>query len=110
MRASEPALRAAFRKIDVTPDYAVSLLGYFNDRVSTGVSDPLYCRLAAFAAAAGGRRAPRVLFVQIDTCVIANVAVYPDDVLPIVANLAGPDECICLLLSSNLYYLSSAPA
>ncbi len=51
MRASEErlhrGLRAVFRKVDITPAYPVSLLGYFNDRVSTGVLDPLYCRLAA---------------------------------------------------------------
>ncbi len=66
MRASEPRLRAVFRRIDVTPSYPVSLLGYFNDRRSEGVLDPLHCRLAAFQDA--GRPAARLLFVQIDSC------------------------------------------
>ena len=130
MRASEepPAqgLRAVFRKVDITPAYPVSLLGYFTERLSTGVLDPLYCRMAAVAAEGGrparsgpwrrgparselarlpgrarrscrsaarpaparrdrlgrrrtGSRAPtrpapvrRLLFIQIDTCLIEN--------------------------------------
>lgn len=107
MRASEGGqrLRAVFRTIDITPDCPVSLLGYFNDRISTGVLDPLYCRLAAFAGEGsspirgGGHWASRrpalaccgrpgrprtcraserpvpvrrLLFVQIDTCLIEN--------------------------------------
>ena len=89
MRASEQ-LTAVFHRIDITPAGPVSLLGYFNDRVSTGVLDPLACRLAGFAArpAAAARppghgsrfaarrgRGPaslgavrRLLFLQIDTC------------------------------------------
>ena len=66
MRVSEPRLRAIFRRIDVTPSYPVSLLGYFNDRLSEGVLDPLHCRLAAFLGTGG--RAARLLFVQIDSC------------------------------------------
>ncbi len=109
MRASEEpsaqGLRAVFRKIDITPDYPVGLLGYFNERLSTGVLDPLYCRMAAFTAEGGrpprsaarrrgparsglerlpgrtrrssgsaARSAParRLLFIQIDTCLIEN--------------------------------------
>jgi neutral ceramidase len=90
MKASEagPAqrLRAVFRTIDITPGYPVSLLGYFNDRVSTGVLDPLYCRLAGLATEGGrprrgrarfrarGRPVPvrRLLFIQVDTCLIEN--------------------------------------
>ena len=70
MRVSEPRLRAIFRRIDVTPSYPVSLLGYFNDRLSEGVLDPLHCRLAAFLGTGRlpGRRAARLLFVQIDSC------------------------------------------
>jgi len=67
MRASEPRLAAVFQRIDITPSYPVSLLGYFNDRVSTGVADPLACRLAAFAARSP-LSAARLLIVQIDTC------------------------------------------
>ncbi len=79
MRASDAGLQAVFQRIDVTPSYPVSLLGYFNDRVSGGVLDPLYCRLAAFRdPRVRGPRArrgavslsarSRLLLVQIDTC------------------------------------------
>ncbi len=79
MRASEPGLAAVFQRIDVTPSYPVSLLGYFNDRLSEGVLDPLYCRLAAFrdpsacgsrarSGAAPVRARSRLLLAQIDTC------------------------------------------
>ena len=54
MRVSEPRLRAIFRRVDVTPSYPVSLLGYFNDRLSEGVLDPLHCRLAAFLGTGAG--------------------------------------------------------
>ena len=91
MRASEQLI-AVFHRIDITPAGPVSLLGYFNDRVSTGVLDPLACRLAGFAARpAAAARPPghgsrfaarrerghlpaslggvrRLLFLQIDTC------------------------------------------
>jgi hypothetical protein len=55
-------------KFDITPDYPVSLLGYFNDRVSTGVADPLFCRVLAIGS--GGAR---LLIVQIDNCLIPTV-------------------------------------
>jgi neutral ceramidase len=79
MRASEAWLQAVFQRIDVTPSYPVSLLGYFNDRVCEGVLDPLYCRLAAFRDLSARRQRRvlrrssaeslrRLLLVQIDTC------------------------------------------
>ena len=79
MRASEAGLAAVFHRIDITPTYPVSLLGYFNDRVSEGVLDPLHCRLAAFRDLSARRKSRasrrnrrvspgRLLFVQIDTC------------------------------------------
>ena len=52
-------------KFDITPTYPVSLLGYFNDRVSTGVADPLFCRLLAIE-----NDGTRLLIVQIDNCLI----------------------------------------
>jgi neutral ceramidase len=58
-------LRACFRRIDITPRQPTSLLGYFNDRVSTGVLDHLHCRMAALY----GADAP-LLFVQVDTCLM----------------------------------------
>ena len=57
-------------KFDITPDYPVSLLGYFNDRVSTGVADPLFCRVLAIGG--GGAR---LLIIQIDNCLIPTVDV-----------------------------------
>ncbi len=58
-------LRASFASIDITPDHPASLLGYFTDRVSQGVHDRLWCRLAALG---DGER--RLLFVQVDTCLM----------------------------------------
>jgi len=58
-------LQIATGKIDITPDYQVSLLGYFNDRRSEGVLDRLYCRLIALEM---GEK--KLLFVQIDTCLV----------------------------------------
>jgi hypothetical protein len=52
-------------KFDITPEYPVSLLGYFNERLSTGVLDPLFCRIAALEGAD-----KRLLFIQIDSCLI----------------------------------------
>ncbi len=54
-----------FKKIDITPDYPVSLLGYFNDRASTGVLDRLFCRILAIRG-----ESARLLLIQIDTCLI----------------------------------------
>lgn len=38
-------LKAGFAQIDITPRRQVSLAGYFNDRISKGVSDNLYARV-----------------------------------------------------------------
>jgi neutral ceramidase len=63
--SSTAALNIATDRFDVTPDYPVSLLGYFNDRVSTGVIDPLYARLLAVR-----KGSYRALLVQVDSCLI----------------------------------------
>jgi hypothetical protein len=60
-------LEVCFRRIDVTPDRPVSLLGYFNDRISEGALDRLHCRLAALS---DGRE--RLLFVQVDSCLFGR--------------------------------------
>ena len=52
-------------KFDITPTHPVSLLGYFNDRVSTGVADPLFCRLLSIE-----NNGARILIVQIDNCLL----------------------------------------
>jgi len=54
-------------KFDITPTHPVSLLGYFNDRVSTGVADPLFCRLLALESGES-----RLLIIQVDSCLIPN--------------------------------------
>jgi neutral ceramidase len=53
------------KKFDITPPVTVSLLGYFNDCRSTGILDPLCCRMAALR-----HEHERLLFVQIDSCLI----------------------------------------
>jgi len=52
-------------KFDITPDYKVSLLGYFNERISQDVLDPLFCRIAALKLGDS-----QLLFIQIDSCLI----------------------------------------
>ncbi len=59
------SLLAGFKKVDITPDYPVRLAGYFNERISDGVLDPLHMRLAALEL--GGKR---LLFIQVDSCAI----------------------------------------
>jgi neutral ceramidase len=59
------SIRLGVKKINITPDKPVSLLGYFNERISEGVLDPLYCRMAALAGEKG-----RLLFIQLDSCLI----------------------------------------
>jgi hypothetical protein len=58
-------LAVQFKKVDITPDYPVKLAGYFNERLSEGVLDPLSLRLAALES--GGRH---LVFIQIDNCAI----------------------------------------
>jgi len=55
------------KKINITPDYPVSLIGYFNDRVSKGKLDSLFCRLAAIK-----QNSNHLLFIQIDNCLIMH--------------------------------------
>jgi hypothetical protein len=54
-------------RFNITPAYPVSLLGYFNERISTGVADALYCRLLALEC-----KASRFLIVQIDNCLVST--------------------------------------
>lgn len=58
-------LLADFRKVDITPDYPVRLAGYFNERLSDGVLDRLFMRLAAFELDGKG-----LLFIQVDSCAV----------------------------------------
>jgi len=61
----EDDLTIQFKKVDITPKDSVRLAGYFNERLSRGVLDPLYLRLAALRKGEG-----RLLFIQIDNCAI----------------------------------------
>jgi neutral ceramidase len=60
-----PRIQAAFRKTEITPSAPVHLAGYFNRRLSRGVLDPLFLRLAVL------RFEGRTLaFIAIDTCAV----------------------------------------
>jgi neutral ceramidase len=65
VRKKMGSIRLGVKKINITPDWPVSLLGYFNERISKGVLDPLYCRMAALEGEKG-----HLLFVQLDSCLI----------------------------------------
>ncbi len=56
-------LLAGFEKVDITPNYPVSIIGYFNERISEGILDPLYSRIAAFE-----KDGKKVLIIEIDQC------------------------------------------
>lgn len=60
-----PQLHAAFRKTDITPSGPVHLAGYFNRRLSQGVLDPIFLRLAVL------RLGDRTLaFAGLDSCAV----------------------------------------
>jgi hypothetical protein len=61
-------LLLSVRKVDITPRGSVSLLGYFNRRISTGVRDPLQCRIARLSLE--GEEGSDLFFIVIDTCYI----------------------------------------
>jgi len=90
------ALRAQFKKVDITPTYPVRLAGYFNERVSEGVLDPLQARLAALELGAS-----RLLFIQIDSC-----AIPPKDAEEIrweIARLSPFKKQEIMLLTSHIH-------
>ncbi|GEM_PF-1318615 len=64
---SEGFLWIGLDKVDVTPSYPVRLGGYFNERISTGVLDRLYLRLAALSDGES-----RFLFLQLDNCAVPS--------------------------------------
>jgi neutral ceramidase len=76
-------LAACFRRVDITPRGPASLLGYFNERLSTGVLDPLYGRLAALYG-----DGECLLFAQVDTCLIGA-----GDAADLAAALGGACGC-----------------
>ncbi len=98
--AAVSLLQAQFKKIDITPDYPVRLAGYFNERISEGVLDPLQMRLAALALGE-----ERLLFIQVDSCAIPpgdaeeirneiarRTAFRKDEIMLLVSHIhTGPD-------------------
>ena len=81
-RRISSSLTVSTARYDITPDYPVSLLGYFNDRVSTGVIDPLYARLLAVR-----KDTSRALLIQIDNCLIPT-----EDAEQLRSTVAGETE------------------
>ncbi len=65
--AEKNILRAGFKKLDITPDYPVSIIGYFNDRISEGVLDRLYLRAAMISF--GDKN---ILILETDNCCIPS--------------------------------------
>lgn len=63
--SEKSVILAGFMKSDITPDYPVSIIGYFNNRISEGVLDRLYLRVATFVV-----NGKKLLFLQIDNCCI----------------------------------------
>ena len=49
-----PQVRAGAAQVEITPPVGTSLAGYFHDRVSDGVHDPLFARAVVFES--GGKR------------------------------------------------------
>ena len=54
------------KKIDITPKSPISMIGYFNNRISEGILDPLYVRILALTDSVQS-----FLFIQIDTCLFS---------------------------------------
>lgn len=54
-----------FKKVDITPAHPVSLAGYFNKRVSKGILDPLYLRIAVLM-----KNSRNLVFIQLDNCAV----------------------------------------
>jgi hypothetical protein len=50
---------------DITPEHPVSLLGYFNNRISSGILDRLFCRMLALRA-----HDETLLLIQLDNCLL----------------------------------------
>ncbi len=65
--SEKPTILAGFLKSDITPDYPVSIIGYFNERISEGILDRLYLRAATFVI-----NEKKLLFLQIDNCCIPS--------------------------------------
>ena len=47
------ALRVGSAEIDITPPVGYRMAGYFNERLSTGIHDPLHAKAIVFAARRG---------------------------------------------------------
>ena len=58
---------AGFMKLDITPAYPVSIIGYFNNRISEGALDRLFLRAAMIS-----HDSKNLLILEIDNCCIPN--------------------------------------
>ena len=66
-------IRISVVKIDITPERKVSLLGYFNERLSEKILDRLFLRILAiegFSKNSGS--SGRTVIIQLDTCIIPS--------------------------------------
>ena len=93
-------LLAGFRRIEITPDGPVSLAGYLNERISRGVLDPLYARLALLVSGDDS-----ALFVQIDSCLIGDSDV--DDIKGRIESRTGIGRANVIVFASHTH---TAPA
>lgn len=89
-------LEAQFKKVDITPAEPVSLAGYFNQRISEGVLDPLFLRLGLLRG--GGTT---LLFVQVDTCAILVEDV--EDMRQKISEAAGVPPSNIMIFASHVH-------
>lgn len=94
--AAMDVLKAQFERVDITPPYPVRLAGYFNERISDGVLDPLHLRLAALE-----KGESRLLFIQVDNCAI--LAEDANDVRSEIARLSPFKKHEIMLLTSHIH-------
>ena len=94
------SLMAGFHRIEITPSGPVSLAGYLNERISRGVLDPLYARLALLVS--GDDKA---LFIQIDSCLIGDSDV--DDIKGKIEDRTGIGRANVIVFASHTH---TAPA
>ncbi|OGD21202.1 MAG: hypothetical protein A2W03_10530 [Candidatus Aminicenantes bacterium RBG_16_63_16] len=90
------ALKAQFKRVDITPTYPVRLAGYFNERISEGVLDPLHMRLAALEL-----DEKRLLFIQVDSCAIP--AGDADEIRSEIARRGPFDKSEIMLFVSHIH-------
>lgn len=90
---AQPALRAGFARVDVTPPIGAQIPGGFNKNISTGVRDPLWAEAAVFV-----NDAMALAVVGVDTLMI------PDDV---VADARREAERLCGIPAAHILIAAS---